>query len=59
MMFDGCESYRWARETLRNSLDAGATKVEFGIESQAEEKYNVYRRTIIDNGSGMNREDAF
>jgi hypothetical protein len=54
--FEACGPYQWAREFLRNSEEAGATRVEFGIEWQAAEKYGVYRRTIADNGSGMDRE---
>jgi hypothetical protein len=56
-MFEACGSYQWAREFLKNSLEAGATKVEFGIEWQAVEKLGVYRRTIVDNGSGMTGEE--
>jgi hypothetical protein len=56
-MFEACGPYQWAREFLKNSLEAGATQVEFGIEWQAVEKHGVYRRTIIDNGEGMGRDD--
>jgi hypothetical protein len=56
-MFEACGTYQWAREFLRNSLEAGATKIEFGIEWQAVEKLGVYRRTIVDNGCGMDREE--
>jgi hypothetical protein len=52
-MFEACGNYQWARELLKNSLEAGATKIEFGIEWQAVETLGVYRRTIIDNGCGM------
>ncbi len=48
--------YQWVRETLANALEAGATKVEFGIEWQAVERQGVYRRIIADNGSGMTPE---
>src|SRR5438552_18431158 len=54
-MFEACGNYQWAREFLKNSLEAGATRVEFGIEWQAVEKLGVYRRTVIDNGSGMDQ----
>jgi hypothetical protein len=54
--FEACGSYQWAREFLKNSEEAGATHVEFGIEWQAVEQYGVYRRTIIDNGWGLDRE---
>jgi len=52
-MFEACGNYQWAREFLKNALEAGATKVEFGIEWQAVERQGVYRRIIADNGSGM------
>jgi hypothetical protein len=56
-MFEACGNYQWAREFLKNSLEAGATKIEFGIEWQAVERDGVYRRIISDNGSGMTREE--
>ena len=56
-MFEACGNYQWAREFQKNALEAGATRVEFGIEWQAVEKDGVYRRTISDNGSGMTREE--
>jgi len=56
-MFEACGPYQWAREFLKNSLEAGATQIEFGIEWQAVEKLGVYRRIIIDNGSGMSADD--
>jgi hypothetical protein len=31
-MFEACGSYQWAREFLKNSLEAEDSKVEFGIE---------------------------
>jgi hypothetical protein len=37
-MFEACGPYQWAREFLKNSLEAGATKVKFGIEWQAVKK---------------------
>src|SRR5438105_2163100 len=56
-MFEACGGYQWAREFLKNSLEAGATRVEFGIEWQAVEKEGVYRRVIADNGCGMTRDE--
>ena len=56
-MFEAFGDYEWAREFLKNSLEANATKVEFGIEWQAVEKLGVYRRTVIDNGIGMTRAE--
>ncbi len=37
-MFEACGKFQWARELLKNSLEANATKVEFGIEWQAVER---------------------
>ncbi|MDI3469910.1 MAG: hypothetical protein OJF62_001973 [Pseudolabrys sp.] len=56
-MFEACGNYQWAREFLKNAGEAGATKVEFGIEWQAVEKLGVYHRTISDNGSGMSKDE--
>lgn len=52
-MYEACGLYQWAREFAKNSLEAGATRIEFGIEWQSVEKQGVYRRTVVDNGSGM------
>jgi hypothetical protein len=49
--------YQWVRETLINSLEAKATRVEFGIEWQAVEELGVYRRMISDNGIGMTPDE--
>ena len=56
-MFEACGNYQWAREFLKNSIEAGATKVEFGIEWLAVEKFGVYRRIIADNGVGMSKDE--
>lgn len=48
--------FQWARETYVNALEAGATRVEFGIEWQAVANKGVYRRVIADNGCGMDAE---
>lgn len=56
-MFEACGNYQWAREFLRNSIEANASKVEFGIEWQAVEKHGLYRRTVIDNGDGMTPDE--
>ena len=56
-MFEACGNYQWAREFLKNSIEAEATKVEFGIEWQAVEKFGVYRRTVADNGIGMSKDE--
>ncbi|MEW6250351.1 MAG: ATP-binding protein [Planctomycetota bacterium] len=56
-MFEACGAYQWAREFLKNALEAGATRVEFGIEWQAVGQQGVYRRTIADDGCGMSRDE--
>lgn len=48
--------FQWARELLQNSLEAGATRVTFGVEWQAVERLGVYRRMVADNGHGMTRD---
>jgi hypothetical protein len=49
--------YQWVRETARNAVEAGATRIEYGIEWQAVELHGIYRRTIADNGHGMDPEE--
>lgn len=56
-MFEACGNYQWAREFVKNSIEAGARRVEFGVEWQAVEKYGCYRRTIMDDGLGMDRDE--
>jgi hypothetical protein len=46
-------TYQWVRETLVNAIEAGATRIEYGVEWQAVESNGVYRRVIADNGKGM------
>ena len=48
---------QWARELLKNSLEAGATRVELGIEWQAVARRGVYRRTVADDGCGMDPQE--
>lgn len=50
-------AHQWVRETYINSIEAGAAKIEFGIEWQAVEEKGVYRRVIADNGVGMTPEE--
>ena len=47
--------FQWARELYKNAEEAGASRVVFGIERQAA-KLGVFRRTIIDDGHGMDSE---
>jgi hypothetical protein len=56
-MFEACGKYQWARELVKNSLEAGATKIVFGVEPQAVKNLGVYRRTVADNGCGMDRDE--
>jgi hypothetical protein len=48
--------FQWVREMQVNAKEAGATRIEFGIEWQAVESKGIYRRTIADNGCGMSAE---
>jgi hypothetical protein len=48
--------FQWVRESLINAFEAGATRVEYGIEWQAVENLGIYRRVIADNGPGMTAE---
>jgi Histidine kinase-, DNA gyrase B-, and HSP90-like ATPase len=49
--------FQWVRETTINAIEAGATKIEFGVEWQAVKTKGVYRRMIADNGKGMSPEE--
>ncbi|NBD12976.1 hypothetical protein [Corallococcus silvisoli] len=50
-------AFQWARETLVNAIEAGATRVEYGIEWQAVARKGVYRRVIADDGKGMRHDE--
>ena len=56
-MFEACGKFQWAREFLKNALEAKASKIEFGIEWQAVKQLGIYRRTVIDNGEGMTSKE--
>lgn len=56
-MFEACGPYQWAREFLKNAQEAGATRIEFGIEWEAVREQGIYRRIVADNGSGMDRNE--
>src|SRR3989344_3600358 len=56
-MFEACGKFQWAREFLKNAIEAKATKIEFGIEWQAVKKLGIYRRTVVDNGEGMTSKE--
>ena len=55
--FSECGQFQWARELLQNSVEAKATKIEFGIEWQAVVQHQIYRRIIADNGIGMTPDE--
>jgi hypothetical protein len=46
-------NFQWVRETTINAIEAGATKIEFGVEWQGVNRKGVYRRMIADDGKGM------
>jgi len=56
-MFAACGKFQWARELWKNGQEAGATRLEFGIEWEAVEKLGQYRRTVVDNGCGMSSDE--
>ena len=49
--------YQWAREGAMNSIQAEATWIKFGIETQGYQSQGVARRYIADNGVGMNEDE--
>lgn len=50
-------AFQWVRETFMNAIEAGATRIEYGIDWQAVESQHVYRRVIADDGRGMSSEE--
>lgn len=56
-MFEAAGPHQWVREVLRNSTEAGAKRIEFGLEWQAVERLGHYRRTISDDGTGMSPQE--
>src|SRR5262245_59883902 len=57
LMYEASGLYQWARTLLKYAREAGATSVEFGLEWQAVQKKQVYRRVVMDNGCGMDRAE--
>lgn len=55
--YDACNPYQWVRETIRNAMEANATKIHFGLEWQAVEKLGNYRRVIADNGGSISADN--
>jgi hypothetical protein len=56
-LYEACGPYQWAREFLVNAVEAGATKILFGLEWQAVQHGAAYRRTVLDNGEGMSADE--
>lgn len=48
-----CGPHQWARELLKNSIEAGATKVEFKVDRESFKTEHIFRRIVCDNGHGM------
>jgi hypothetical protein len=48
--------YQWARELVRNGIEAQASHIEIGVEWQAVASRGVYRLQYSDDGLGMNRD---
>jgi hypothetical protein len=50
-------AYQWARELMRNGVEADAAEIRFGIEWNAVKARGVYRLQYADNGIGMSHDD--
>lgn len=50
-------TYQWARELVRNGIEADAQTIELGVEWQGVERHGVYRRLYADDGVGMTRDE--
>ena len=57
--YEACGPFQWVREILKNSQEAGATRLHYGIEWEAVTKRAVYRRIAIDDGVGMSRDELY
>ena len=51
------DKYQWAREAAVNSIQADATWIHFGVESQGIHNRGVPRRYVADNGIGMEPDE--
>lgn len=49
--------FQWAREAAVNAVEAGATRIQFGLDWNGVAATGVYRRCIADNGCGMDRDE--
>src|SRR3954451_22503241 len=54
---DTSSPFQWARETAINAIEAQATQIHFGIEWQGVVASGTYRRSIADDGTGMDPEE--
>ena len=50
-------AFQWARELVRNGIEANAKNIQIGVEWRAVETNGVYRLQYADDGYGMSRED--
>jgi hypothetical protein len=50
-------AYQWARELVRNGIEADAHLIQIGVEWQAVRAHGVYRLQYADDGCGMSRDD--
>jgi hypothetical protein len=50
-------AYQWARELVRNGVEAQARTIEFGVEWEAVKARRVYRLQYADDGMGMSHDD--
>lgn len=52
-------AFQWAREAYANSYQCDATKIDFGTEWHGVKTHGVYRRLILDNGPGIERDKMY
>lgn len=50
-------AYQWARELVRNGIEAEARAIEFGVEWEGVKARRVYRLQYADDGLGMSHDD--
>ena len=47
------DPHQWVRELIVNSIQAGASRVDFTTDWQGVQNTGVYRRLVVDDGCGM------
>lgn len=57
--YEATSAFQWAREAYANAYQSGATTIDFGTEWHAAQTLGVYRRLIVDNGPGIEREKMY